>query len=71
MRRAYELFSQAAATYRRVGLTTVAAGIAPYQAMWIQYALGNARSALATLEETLQHGRRPSATVGVPAELSR
>ena len=53
MRRANELFAQAAAIYRRVGLPTVAAGMVPYQAMWIQFALGNARAALATLDEGL------------------
>lgn len=51
MRRASELFSQAAASYRRAGLTTVAVSTVPYQAMWIQFALGNAEAALATLGE--------------------
>ena len=54
MRSANELFTRAAAIYRRVGLPTVAAGTVPYQAMWIQYALGNARAALATLEDGMQ-----------------
>ena len=54
MRSSNELFTQAATIYRRVGLPTVAAGTVPYQAMWIQFALGNARSALATLDEGLR-----------------
>jgi DNA-binding SARP family transcriptional activator/tetratricopeptide (TPR) repeat protein len=53
MRRASELFAQAAASYRRVGLTTAAAAMVPYRAMWIDFALGNARGALATLDEGL------------------
>jgi DNA-binding SARP family transcriptional activator len=53
MRRSNELFTRAAACFRRVGLSTAAAGTAPYRAMWIDYALGNARAALATLEEGL------------------
>ncbi len=53
MRRANELFGNAAAIYRRIGLHTVAAGTVPYQAMWIQFALGNARAALATLDQGL------------------
>ncbi len=53
MRRADELFARAAAIYRRVGLPTVAAGTVPYRAMWIQFALGNARAALAMLDEGL------------------
>ncbi len=54
MHRANELFIEAASIYRRVGLPTVAAGTVPYQAMWIEFALGRARAALATLEEGLQ-----------------
>ncbi len=53
MRKANELFGQAAAIYRRVGLPTVAAGMVPYQAIWIQFALGNARAALSTLDQGL------------------
>ncbi len=53
MRRANELFSEVATSYRRIGLDTVAVGMVPYQAMWIQFALGNTRAALATLEEGL------------------
>ena len=60
MRHANELFSEAAASYRRVGLTTVAVGTVPYQAMWIQFGLGHARAALATLEEAMAIiARRP------------
>jgi DNA-binding SARP family transcriptional activator len=53
MRRASDLFAQAAASYRRAGLTTSAASTVPYRAMWIHFALGNARAALATLDEGL------------------
>ena len=53
MRRSNELFTRAAACFRRAGLSTAAAGTVPYRAMWIDYALGNARAALATLEEGL------------------
>ncbi len=53
IRRSSTLFAQAAASYRRVGLPTVATGLVPYQAMWIEFALGNAHAALATLDEGL------------------
>ncbi|HEY3774762.1 MAG TPA: BTAD domain-containing putative transcriptional regulator [Solirubrobacteraceae bacterium] len=53
MRRSNDLFTRAAACYRRAGLPTAAAGTVPYRAMWIDFALGNARAALATLDEGL------------------
>jgi DNA-binding SARP family transcriptional activator len=54
MHHANELFIQAAAIYRRVGLPSVASAMVPYQAMWIEFALGRTRAALATLEAGLE-----------------
>jgi DNA-binding SARP family transcriptional activator len=53
MRRSSDLFARAAASFRRAGRATAAVGTVPYRAMWIEFALGNARAALATLDEGL------------------
>jgi DNA-binding SARP family transcriptional activator len=53
MRQSSDLFARAASIYQRVGMTTAAAGMVPYRAMWIHFALGNAQAALTTLDEGL------------------
>jgi DNA-binding SARP family transcriptional activator/tetratricopeptide (TPR) repeat protein len=60
MRRSDGYFTQAASLYRSVGLHTSAAAMVPYQAMWIDYALGNASAALERLDAGL------AMTVGRP-----
>jgi DNA-binding SARP family transcriptional activator/ATP/maltotriose-dependent transcriptional regulator MalT len=54
MRRSDSYFSQAATLYRSVGLHTAAAAMAPYRAMWISYALGDARTALERIDDGLE-----------------
>jgi DNA-binding SARP family transcriptional activator len=48
-----ELLSEAAAIYDRLGMRAAAAGLAPYRAMWIQYARGDVRGAIERLDEAL------------------
>jgi DNA-binding SARP family transcriptional activator/ATP/maltotriose-dependent transcriptional regulator MalT len=50
VRRSAGYFDQAAALYRAVGLHTAAAAMVPYRAMWIDYALGDAQTALRRLD---------------------
>jgi DNA-binding SARP family transcriptional activator len=53
MRRSDGYFARAAELYRAAGLRTSEAAMAPYRAMWIDYALGDARAALERLDEGL------------------
>ncbi len=53
IRDASKLFAQAADRYRRAGLLGAAVGMVPYQAMWTQFAVGDARAALQTLDDGL------------------
>lgn len=46
-------FAQAARLYDQLGMRGARAGLVPYQAMWIEYARGESRSALERLEEGL------------------
>jgi ATP/maltotriose-dependent transcriptional regulator MalT len=46
-------FTQAARLYDQLGMRGARAGLVPYQAMWIEFARGEARSALAHLEAAL------------------
>jgi len=53
LREADELLSEAAAIYDRLGMRAAAAGLAPYRAMWIQYARGDVQGAIERLDEAL------------------
>jgi ATP/maltotriose-dependent transcriptional regulator MalT len=46
-------FAHAARLYDQLGMRVARAGLVPYQAMWIEYARGEASSALRHLEEAL------------------
>jgi ATP/maltotriose-dependent transcriptional regulator MalT/DNA-binding SARP family transcriptional activator len=73
MRRSDTYFAKAAELYRSVGLFTSAATLTPYRAMWIDYALGNAQSALdqldAALAETIARPRKWAYLLGFRAEV--
>jgi DNA-binding SARP family transcriptional activator len=53
LREADELLSEAASIYDRLGMRAAAAGLAPYRAMWIQYARGDVAGAIERLDEAL------------------
>ena len=53
LREADELLAEAAAAYERLGMRAAAAGLAPYRAMWIQYARGDVQGAVERLDEAL------------------
>jgi ATP/maltotriose-dependent transcriptional regulator MalT/DNA-binding SARP family transcriptional activator len=53
LRDAEGYFGQAAQLYERLGMRGARAGLVPYQAVWIDYAQGNAHSALERLEAGL------------------
>lgn len=46
-------FAQAARLFGQLGMRGARAGLVPYRAMWIEYALGEARAALERLDEGL------------------
>jgi ATP/maltotriose-dependent transcriptional regulator MalT/DNA-binding SARP family transcriptional activator len=53
LREAERHFAQAARLYDQLGMRGARAGLVPYQAIWIEFAGGDARSALKHLEEGL------------------
>ena len=54
IRRSDTYFAQAADLYRAAGMHTAAAAMVPYQAMWVDYALGNAKAALTRIDLGLE-----------------
>ncbi|HUD69035.1 MAG TPA: BTAD domain-containing putative transcriptional regulator [Acidimicrobiales bacterium] len=53
LREADELLAEASSAYVRLGMRAAAAGLAPYRAMWIQYARGDVEGAIERLDEAL------------------
>jgi DNA-binding SARP family transcriptional activator/tetratricopeptide (TPR) repeat protein len=53
LREADELLAESASIYDRLGMRAAAAGLAPYRAMWIQYARGDVQGAIERLDEAL------------------
>ena len=53
LRDAERYFAQAARLYEELGMRGARAGLVPYQAMWIEFARGETRSALEHLQEAL------------------
>ncbi len=53
MRRSDAYFAQAETLYRSVGMHTAAAAMVPFRAMWVDYALGNAKAALERIDRGL------------------
>jgi len=54
LREADSLLEEAADTYERLGMRAAAAGMVPYRAIWIEFARGDAASALVRLDEAME-----------------
>jgi DNA-binding SARP family transcriptional activator len=53
LREADDRLAEAAGLYERLGMRAAAAGMAPYRAMWIEYARGDAQGAVTRLDEAM------------------
>ncbi len=54
LREADARLAEAASLYLRIGMRAASAGMAPYRAMWIEHARGNAAGALLQLDEAIE-----------------